>query len=147
MEAQGKPIKLQILAVLEFNSDRKRMSVLCRLPDGRSVLPSFLCPCAPPPLAPPPLASLAPSPCLSSGLVLTAMPPPPPNPSSSCTPLSFLLPNLAPPPSSHPSPFPPLLSSPASPLLCRHLHELTEPPSAADLCVRLYAWVHRSAHS
>ena len=37
VEVQGKPLRLQILAVLEFNSDRKRMSVLCRLPDGRSV--------------------------------------------------------------------------------------------------------------
>ena len=33
---QGKQIQLQVLAVLEFNSDRKRMSILCRLPDGRS---------------------------------------------------------------------------------------------------------------
>lgn len=37
VEVQGKQISFQILAVLEFNSDRKRMSVLCRLPDGRSV--------------------------------------------------------------------------------------------------------------
>ncbi|KAL3133539.1 Phospholipid-transporting ATPase ID [Trebouxia sp. C0009 RCD-2024] len=35
VEVQGKQISFQILAVLEFNSDRKRMSVLCRLPDGR----------------------------------------------------------------------------------------------------------------
>lgn len=32
---QGHQLKLEVLAVLEFNSDRKRMSVLCRLPDGR----------------------------------------------------------------------------------------------------------------
>ncbi|DBB09563.1 hypothetical protein WJX82_007159 [Trebouxia sp. C0006] len=35
VEVQGKQIQLQVLAVLEFNSDRKRMSILCRLPDGR----------------------------------------------------------------------------------------------------------------
>ncbi len=38
VEVQGKQIQLQVLAVLEFNSDRKRMSILCRLPDGRSAL-------------------------------------------------------------------------------------------------------------
>ena len=37
VEVQGKQISFEILAVLEFNSDRKRMSVLCRLPDGQSV--------------------------------------------------------------------------------------------------------------
>ena len=36
VEVQGKQMKLEVLAVLEFNSDRKRMSILCRLPDGRS---------------------------------------------------------------------------------------------------------------
>ena len=38
VEVQGKQIQLEVLAVLEFNSDRKRMSILCRLPDGRSAL-------------------------------------------------------------------------------------------------------------
>ena len=38
VEVQGKQVQLQVLAVLEFNSDRKRMSILCRLPDGRSAL-------------------------------------------------------------------------------------------------------------
>ena len=36
VDVQGKQMKLEVLAVLEFNSDRKRMSILCRLPDGRS---------------------------------------------------------------------------------------------------------------
>ena len=36
VEVQGHQMKLEVLAVLEFNSDRKRMSVLCRMPDGRS---------------------------------------------------------------------------------------------------------------
>ena len=40
VEVQGKPVQLEVLAVLEFNSDRKRMSILCRLPDGRWVLTS-----------------------------------------------------------------------------------------------------------
>jgi len=35
---QGKQVQLEVLAVLEFNSDRKRMSILCRLPDGTSAL-------------------------------------------------------------------------------------------------------------
>ena len=44
LEVQGKQVRLEVLAVLEFNSDRKRMSVLCRLPDGRS---APLLPCQP----------------------------------------------------------------------------------------------------
>ncbi len=43
VEVQGKQIQLQVLAVLEFNSDRKRMSILCRLPDGRSALEAIQC--------------------------------------------------------------------------------------------------------
>ncbi|TDH70812.1 uncharacterized protein CCR75_001859 [Bremia lactucae] len=35
---QGKPMSFEILNVLEFNSDRKRMSVIVRFPDGSIVL-------------------------------------------------------------------------------------------------------------
>ena len=35
VEVQGQRVQLEVLAVLEFNSDRKRMSILCRMPDGR----------------------------------------------------------------------------------------------------------------
>ncbi|RQM08863.1 hypothetical protein DD237_000600 [Peronospora effusa] len=35
---QGKPMSFEILNVLEFNSDRKRMSVVVRFPDGSIVL-------------------------------------------------------------------------------------------------------------
>ncbi|KAI9907887.1 hypothetical protein PsorP6_003859 [Peronosclerospora sorghi] len=35
---QGTPMSFEILNVLEFNSDRKRMSVIVRFPDGRIVL-------------------------------------------------------------------------------------------------------------
>ena len=35
MEAQGASLEFKVLAVLEFTSDRKRMSVLARLPGGR----------------------------------------------------------------------------------------------------------------
>lgn len=35
VDVRGQQLSLSILAVLEFNSDRKRMSILCRLPDGR----------------------------------------------------------------------------------------------------------------
>ena len=34
MEAQGATTEAAVLAVLEFSSDRKRMSVLARLPGG-----------------------------------------------------------------------------------------------------------------
>ncbi|KAK9838944.1 hypothetical protein WJX74_006434 [Apatococcus lobatus] len=35
IDCQGLPLELEVLAVLDFTSDRKRMSVLCRLPDGQ----------------------------------------------------------------------------------------------------------------
>ena len=35
VDVRGEPLTLAVLAVLEFNSDRKRMSMLCRLLDGR----------------------------------------------------------------------------------------------------------------
>lgn len=35
VDVRGQQLTLAVLAVLEFNSDRKRMSMLCRLPDGR----------------------------------------------------------------------------------------------------------------
>ncbi|KAE9030157.1 Phospholipid-transporting ATPase [Phytophthora rubi] len=35
---QGRPVSFEILNVLEFNSDRKRMSVIVRFPDGSIVL-------------------------------------------------------------------------------------------------------------
>ncbi|KAK9820083.1 hypothetical protein WJX72_005942 [[Myrmecia] bisecta] len=34
VDVQGRQLTLHILAVLEFNSDRKRMSIICGLPDG-----------------------------------------------------------------------------------------------------------------
>lgn len=35
LEAQGATLEARVLAVLEFSSERKRMSVLARLPGGR----------------------------------------------------------------------------------------------------------------
>lgn len=35
VDVRGQHLTLAVLAALEFNSDRKRMSMLCRLPDGR----------------------------------------------------------------------------------------------------------------
>ncbi|KAK9868497.1 hypothetical protein WJX84_001581 [Apatococcus fuscideae] len=35
IDCQGEPLEVDVLAVLDFTSDRKRMSILCRLPDGR----------------------------------------------------------------------------------------------------------------
>lgn len=35
VEVLGNTLSLDIIAVLEFNSDRKRMSIICRMPDGR----------------------------------------------------------------------------------------------------------------
>jgi len=35
LNVQGRTMELKILAVLEFSSARKRMSIICRLPDGR----------------------------------------------------------------------------------------------------------------
>lgn len=34
LEVKGKPVTVKILNVIEFNSDRKRMSVVCEMPDG-----------------------------------------------------------------------------------------------------------------
>ena len=35
INAHGQALELKVLAVLEFSSARKRMSIICRLPDGR----------------------------------------------------------------------------------------------------------------
>lgn len=42
VDVRGQQLSLTVLAVLEFNSDRKRMSVLCRLPDGRYLMPEHM---------------------------------------------------------------------------------------------------------
>lgn len=43
VEAQGATLEAAVLAVLEFSSDRKRMSVLARLPNGNLRLFSKVC--------------------------------------------------------------------------------------------------------
>ena len=35
LNVQGRTMELRVLAVLEFSSARKRMSIICRLPDGK----------------------------------------------------------------------------------------------------------------
>ena len=157
VEVQGKPIRLQILAVLEFNSDRKRMSVLCRLPDGRLVLPSFPHPCHRP--HNPPSASLPrPLACLSlrcSPLCPTPPHPIPPLTSSFLGPFEFPLSPAWPLclvfPSSPlpflPWPLPPGALPPHQPPY-RYHHELTVSSvrqssasfsSRSATCVQLYA--------